>query len=106
LELLPNMDSPFEWDAPDLQDGGVWFEASLDKLRTITEGWRDQKALMLDKRRLLASYRLNYISQGAQRLEILWWECPPPALGIPPFWGINELHENSSSNFGGEWQND
>jgi hypothetical protein len=21
--------------------------------------------------------RLNYTSQGAQRLEIIWWECPP-----------------------------
>jgi hypothetical protein len=32
---------------------------------------------MQDARRLLASHRLNYTSQGAQRLEILWWECPP-----------------------------
>jgi hypothetical protein len=32
---------------------------------------------MMDARRLLASHRLNYFSQGAPRLEILWWECPP-----------------------------
>jgi hypothetical protein len=32
---------------------------------------------MIDARRLLASYRLHYTSQGAQRLEILWWEYPP-----------------------------
>jgi hypothetical protein len=32
---------------------------------------------MIDARRLLASHRLNYTSQGAQHLEILWWECPP-----------------------------
>jgi hypothetical protein len=68
------MDATFEWDAPDLQDGGEWFEARLDKLRTITEGWRDQKAVMQDARRLLASHRLNYNYQGAHRLEILWWE--------------------------------
>jgi hypothetical protein len=71
------MDAPFEWDTPDLQEGGEWFEARLDKLRTIPEGWRDQKAVMQDARRLLASHRLNYTSQGAQRLEILWWEFPP-----------------------------
>jgi hypothetical protein len=26
---------------------------------------------------LLASHRLDYTSQGAHHLEILWWECPP-----------------------------
>jgi hypothetical protein len=71
------MDSPFEWDAPDLQEGVERFEARLEKLRTITEGWRDQKSVMQDARRLLASHRLNYTSQGAERLEILWWEWPP-----------------------------
>jgi hypothetical protein len=60
-----------------MQEGGEWFEARLEKLRTITERWRDQQVVMLDARRLLASHRLNYTSQGAQRLEILWWECPP-----------------------------
>jgi hypothetical protein len=77
LELPPNMDTPFEWEAPDLQEGGEWCEARFDKLRTITEGWHDQDLFMLDARRLLASHRLNYTSQGAHRLEILWWECPP-----------------------------
>jgi hypothetical protein len=38
LEPPPNMDAPFEWDTPDLQEGREWFEARLDKLRTITEG--------------------------------------------------------------------
>jgi hypothetical protein len=32
---------------------------------------------MIDARRLLASHRLNYTSQGSQHLEILWWEFPP-----------------------------
>jgi hypothetical protein len=73
LEIPPNMDASFEWDASDMQEGGEWCEARLDKLRTTTEGWRDQKAVMHDTRRLLASHRLNYTSQGAQRLEILWW---------------------------------
>jgi hypothetical protein len=77
LELPPNMDAPFEWDAPDLQKGGELREARLDKLRTITEGWHDQGFVMMGARRLLDSHRLNYTSQGAQRLEILWWECPP-----------------------------
>jgi hypothetical protein len=67
------MNTPFEWDAPDLQEGGEWFEARLETLRTITEGWPDQSLVMLDARRLLASHRLNYTSQGSQRLEILWW---------------------------------
>jgi hypothetical protein len=44
----PTTEAPFEWDAPDLQEGGEWCEARLKKLRTITEGWR-----------LLASHRLN-----------------------------------------------
>jgi hypothetical protein len=71
------MDVPFEWDAPDLQDGGEWCEARLDKLRTITEGWHANRLVMMDARRLLASHHLNYTSQGAKRLEILWWEWPP-----------------------------
>jgi hypothetical protein len=70
----PNMDAPFEWDAPDLQEGGKWFEARLDKLRTITEGWHDQRLVMLDTQRILASCRLKYTSQGAQCLDTLWWE--------------------------------
>jgi hypothetical protein len=70
------MDAPFEWDAPGLKEGGDWCEAQLEKLRTITEGWHDQYLVMIDARLLLASHRLNYTSQGAQRLEILWWECP------------------------------
>jgi hypothetical protein len=24
LELPPNMDAPFEWEAPDLKEGGEW----------------------------------------------------------------------------------
>jgi hypothetical protein len=71
------MDAPFERKAPDLKEGGEWREAGLDKLRTITEGWHDQDLVMIDALRLLASHRLNYTSQGAQRLDILWWECPP-----------------------------
>jgi hypothetical protein len=43
----------------------------------MTEGWHDQYLVMIDARSLLASHRLNYTSQGAQRLEILWWEWPP-----------------------------
>jgi hypothetical protein len=71
LELPPNMDAPFEWYALDLQEGGEWCEARLDKLRTITEGWHDQWLVMMDAHHLLASHRLNYTSQGAWRLEIL-----------------------------------
>jgi hypothetical protein len=71
------MDAPFECEDPDLKEGGGWCEARLDKLRTITEVWHDQDLFMIYARRLLASHCLNYTSQGAQRLEILWWECPP-----------------------------
>jgi hypothetical protein len=67
------MDAPFEWKAPDLRDGGEWCEARLDKIMTIAEGWHDQDCTMVEGRRLLASHRLNYTSQGAQHLEILWW---------------------------------
>jgi hypothetical protein len=35
------------------------------------------KSVMQDARRLLASHRLNYTSQGVHSLDILWWECPP-----------------------------
>jgi hypothetical protein len=62
------MDAPFEWDAPDLQDGGEWCEARREKLRTITEGFHDQGLVMMDTQRLLTSHRLKYTSQGAQHL--------------------------------------
>jgi hypothetical protein len=45
----------------------------------------------MDAWRLLASRRLNYTSQGAQRMEILWWECPPE------HW--ESLHFGGSMNF-------
>jgi hypothetical protein len=65
------MDAPFEWEAADLQELGYCCEARLNKLRTITEQWHDQYLVTIDARRLLASHRLNYTSQCAQRLEIL-----------------------------------
>jgi hypothetical protein len=65
------MDETFEYGAPDIRDGGGWYEARLDKLMTITHGWHDQDDVILEGRRLLASYRLHYTSQGAQCLEIL-----------------------------------
>jgi hypothetical protein len=76
VELPPNMDAHFDWKAPDLIDGGEWCDAWLDKLRTITEGWHDQDCIMVEGRRILASHHLNYTSQGAQHMEILWWEWP------------------------------
>jgi hypothetical protein len=77
VELPPNMDAPFEWEAPDLKDEGEWCDAHFNKLRDITHGWHEQDDVMIEGRRLLASHHLNYTSQGAQRLEILWWEWPP-----------------------------
>jgi hypothetical protein len=71
------MDAPFEWEAPDLKEGEEWCEARLDKFKPINEGWHDPYVVMMDARLLLASHRLNYTSQGAQRLEILWWEWAP-----------------------------
>jgi hypothetical protein len=73
----PNMDEPFGWKAPDLKYGGEWFEARLNKLGNITQGWHDQDDVMIEGRRLLASHNLNYTSLGAERLYILWWEWPP-----------------------------
>jgi hypothetical protein len=40
------------------------------------EGWTYQVAVLTEGRCLLASHRLHNTSQGARRLEILWWECP------------------------------
>jgi hypothetical protein len=48
---------------------------------------------MMDARRLLASHRLNYTSQGAQRLEILWWERPPEHWKSLHFWGSMNFME-------------
>jgi hypothetical protein len=47
-ELPPNMDAPFEWEAPDLKYGGEWCEENLNKLRTITQGWHDQDDVMIE----------------------------------------------------------
>jgi hypothetical protein len=68
VELTPNMDAPFEREAPDLKDGGEWCDAHLNKIRTINQGWHDQDDVMIEGRRLLASHRLNYTSQGNQCL--------------------------------------
>jgi hypothetical protein len=59
VKLPPNMDTPFEWEAPDLKYGLEWCEARLDNLRTITQGWYDQYDVMVEGRRILVSHRLN-----------------------------------------------
>jgi hypothetical protein len=38
VELTPNMDASFEWEATHIEDGGEWRDARLTKLRTITQG--------------------------------------------------------------------
>jgi hypothetical protein len=65
------MDVPFEWEAPDLIEGGYWREAHLHKVRTISQGWHGQDSVLLEGRRLLSSRRLNYTSQGAQCFDII-----------------------------------
>jgi hypothetical protein len=77
VELPPNMDSPFEWSVPDLAEVGTWFQARMRKLRTLSKGWKDREAVLMEGRRLLVSHRLNYTAQGSQRLEIMWWEWSP-----------------------------
>jgi hypothetical protein len=42
-----------------------------------SSGWPDQDFDTVEGRRLLASHRLNYTSQGSQCLEIIWWKWPP-----------------------------
>jgi hypothetical protein len=49
---------------------------------------------MQDARRLLDSHRLNYTSQGAQRLEILWWEYPPEHWESLRFGGSMNFMDN------------
>jgi hypothetical protein len=49
---------------------------------------------MMDALRLLASHRLNYTSQGSQRLEILWWECPPENWESLRFGGSMNFMDN------------
>jgi hypothetical protein len=86
IDLPLNTDEPFEWRAPDLNDGGEWREASLNKLSNIAQVWHDQDDVMLEGRRLLASHHLNYTSQGAQHLESLCWEWPPEHWESLRFW--------------------
>jgi hypothetical protein len=42
---------------------------------------------MVEGRRILTPHRLNYTSQGAQRLEIIWWEYTPEHWGSLRFGG-------------------
>jgi hypothetical protein len=48
---------------------------------------------MVEGRRLIYSHRLNYTSQGAQRLEILWWDWPPEYWKSLRFGGSMNLTE-------------
>jgi hypothetical protein len=89
----PNMDAPFEWESPDRKYGGGWWEARLNKLGNINQGWHDHDDVMIEGRRLLASHRLKHTFQGAQRLEILWWEWPPEHWELLRFGGSMNFME-------------
>jgi hypothetical protein len=93
------MDAHFASEAPDLIEGGEWYEALLHKIRTISQGWYDQDAVLLEGRLLLASHRLNYTSQGAQHLNILWWEWPPEHWELLRFGASMNFMETPQNRF-------
>jgi hypothetical protein len=67
----------WEWEVPDLREGGEWHTARVDNLKKIIKGRKDEARLLQDGLDALNIHRGNYSDEGPKYLQLLWWEFPP-----------------------------
>lgn len=75
-ELDDGDPSEWTWKAPDLSEGGEWYQARVASLEEAIAGRPDADLLRADGLEALRRHRTNYGEEGPQHLQILWWEFP------------------------------
>jgi hypothetical protein len=68
--------SEWEWQVPDLSEGGEWFKARVKSLKEAIKGAPNSEELYAGGLKALAIHRGNYTEAGPQKLQLLWWEFP------------------------------
>jgi hypothetical protein len=66
----------WQWETPDLREGGEWFLARVASLREAIKEAPNPEELYEGGLKALAIHRGNYTSDGPKRLQLLWWEFP------------------------------
>lgn len=70
-------DLEWEWELPDLSEGGEWYQERVTNLERAIQGRADHQQLRAEGLAALAQHRRNYGPEGIDRLQLLWWEFPP-----------------------------
>ena len=65
------------WSVPDISVGSEWHVSRVFNLLHACKGLPDREALFQDGLTTLDVHRRNYGVDGAQQLQLLWWEFPP-----------------------------
>jgi hypothetical protein len=69
-------DEKWQWEVPDLSEGGEWFLARVATLKEVIKGAPNPEELYEGGLKALAIHRGNYTDEGPKRLQLLWWEFP------------------------------
>jgi len=66
----------YDWEVPDLQPGGDWYNERVRSLMAAIQGRPDSERLLNEGVKALDVHRANYTEAGPQKLQLLWWEFP------------------------------
>lgn len=66
----------WDYELPDLTEGGQWYQDRLVRLREVIQGRPDEEQLWLEGLEALTIHRENYTDAGPKYLQVLWWEFP------------------------------
>jgi hypothetical protein len=71
-------DTGWSWEAPNLDYNRTWYKQRIRSLTRVLKRYPkiDQKEMLLAGKADLKRHRENYGPEGAQHLQILWWEFP------------------------------
>ena len=75
-EIVEPKQSTWNWEAPDLSEGGAFYQARMKRLKEVTQECGGPASWIEEGRKILSWHRSNYGPEGPQRLTILWWEWP------------------------------
>jgi hypothetical protein len=69
---------PFSWKAPDLREGGIWFNNRMSNLRKVSDSFEDPTSVIDGGIAAINIHRQNHTKDGpeAKCLQLLWWEFP------------------------------
>jgi hypothetical protein len=69
-------DPEWEWEAPDLKEGCVWYLAWIESISKPVSTLADPDHWYKDGLKCFERHQTNYTEKGPQHLQLLWWEFP------------------------------